>query len=102
MLVSRTSQTQHSARVLARDNDGNIYLPLGCVEIGPWADEVRWVEDPIDQLWFDDAKDVDKAIAHIKHGQTKYHIVGDVQLLTRTVTTEISATSRSIASESLL
>lgn len=102
MLISRTTKTKHSARVLARDNDGNIYLPLGTVEIGPWGGEVRWVEDPIDQLWFDDAADVDKAIEQIKHGQTKYHIVGDVQLLTSTVTTEISATSRSIASESLL
>jgi hypothetical protein len=102
MLISHSSKTEHSARVLARDNDGNIYLPLGVVEIGPWAGKVRWVEDPIDQLWFDDAKDVDKAIAQIKHGQSKYHIVGEVQLLTRTTTIDVSATSRSIASESLL
>ena len=95
MLISRTIKTQHSARVLARDNDGNIFLPLGTVEIGPWADAVRWVEDPIDQLWFDDAKDVDKAIAQIKGGQSKYHIVGDIELLTRTITTEVSSTVRS-------
>jgi transposase len=94
MLISRTIKTEHSARVLARDNDGNIYLPLGVVGTGPWANEVRWVEDTIDQLWFDDANKVDKAIAQIKHGQSKYHIVGDIELLTRTVTTEISSTRR--------
>ena len=51
------SKVVFSARILAADNDGNIYLYLGGGSIEPY----NWTDD-IDQVWFGDLDRVDLAI----------------------------------------
>jgi hypothetical protein len=83
-MITTNTEVEFSARILAADNDGNIYLYIGDDD---WSITPYQWGDSFNQVWFQNLDKVDEAIQKCGHKPRHRVQKNSIEYLSRTITT---------------